>query len=75
LVFEYDDDGIRTCLGQGSFGKVYVAYDRITMKKFAVKEISIRFPSYKEDLENEIRILSRLNHKNSTSNEKTKTFQ
>jgi len=31
LVFEYDDDGIRTCLGQGSFGKVYVAYDRITM--------------------------------------------
>lgn len=67
LEFEYDEDGVRTCLGQGSFGKVYVAYDRITMKKFAVKEISIRFPSYKEDLENEIKILSILNHKNIVS--------
>ncbi len=45
---------------------MYVAQDRITWKKFAVKEIPMRNPDYTEYLENEIKILSTLNHKNSS---------
>ncbi len=66
LEFECDQQGQRIALGQGTYGKVYVAQDRITWKKFAVKEIPMRNPEYTEDLENEIKILSTLNHKNSS---------
>jgi serine/threonine protein kinase len=65
LEFDRDQQGQRIALGQGFFGKVYVAQDRITYKKFAVKEIRMRNPAYTEVLENEIKILSSLNHKNS----------
>ncbi len=67
LEFEFDQQAQRIALGQGTYGKVYVAQDRITWKKFAVKEIPMRNPNYTEDLENEIKILSTLNHKNSSS--------
>ncbi len=66
LEFDRDQQGQRIALGQGQYGKVYVAQDRITWKKFAVKEIPMRNPAYTEDLENEIKILSTLNHKNSS---------
>jgi serine/threonine protein kinase len=52
-------------LGQGTYGKVYVAHDRYTWKKFAVKEIPMRNPVFTDVLENEIKILSTLSHKNS----------
>ncbi|CAF0727583.1 unnamed protein product [Rotaria sordida] len=67
LEFDRDQNGQRIALGQGTYGKVYRAQDRITWKKFAVKEIPMRNPSYTEVLENEIKILSTLNHKNIVS--------
>ncbi|CAF1581908.1 unnamed protein product [Adineta steineri] len=67
LEFDRDQQGQRIALGQGTYGKVYVAEDKITFKKFAVKEIPVRNPGYTEVLENEIKILSTLNHKNIVS--------
>ncbi|CAM4785220.1 unnamed protein product [Rotaria magnacalcarata] len=67
LEFDLDQRGQRIALGQGTYGKVYLAKDHITYKKFAVKEIPMRNPSYTEVLENEIKILSTLNHKNIVS--------
>ncbi|CAF2127693.1 unnamed protein product [Rotaria magnacalcarata] len=64
LVFDRDPHEQRTALGQGTYGKVYVAHDRYTWKKFAVKEIPMRNPVYTDVLENEIKILSTLSHKN-----------
>ncbi|CAF3618392.1 unnamed protein product [Rotaria sp. Silwood1] len=64
LTFDRDLHEQRTALGQGTYGKVYVAHDRYTMKKFAVKEIPMRNPVYTDVLENEIKILSTLSHKN-----------
>ncbi|CAF3198590.1 unnamed protein product [Rotaria sp. Silwood2] len=64
LVFDRDPHEQRTALGQGTYGKVYVAHDRYTMKKFAVKEIPMRNPVYTDVLENEIKILSTLSHRN-----------
>ncbi|CAF1521899.1 unnamed protein product [Adineta ricciae] len=64
LVFDRDPHEQRTALGQGTYGKVYVAHDRNTWKKFAVKEIPMRNPVYTDVLENEIKILSTLSHKN-----------
>ncbi len=65
LVFDRDPHEQRTALGHGTYGKVYVAHDRYTWKKFAVKEIPMRNPVYTDVLENEIKILSTLSHKNS----------
>jgi hypothetical protein len=65
LEFDRDQQGQRIALGQGTYGKVYAAQDPITWKKFAVKEIPMRNPVYTENVENEIKILSLLNHKNS----------
>ncbi|UJR22105.1 hypothetical protein I4U23_025170 [Adineta vaga] len=64
FVFDRDPHEQRTALGQGTYGKVYVAHDRFTWKKFAVKEIPMRNPVYTDVLENEIKILSTLSHKN-----------
>jgi len=64
LTFDRDQQEQRTALGQGTYGRVYVAHDRLTMKKFAVKEIPMRNPVYTDVLENEIKILSTLNHRN-----------
>ncbi|CAF1401567.1 unnamed protein product, partial [Rotaria sordida] len=64
LEFDRDQQGQRISLGQGAYGKVYLAQDRITSKKFAVKEIPMRNPSHTEVVENEIKTLSTLNHKN-----------
>ena len=66
LEFVRDQQGQRIALGQGTYGKVYLAQDRIRWKKYAVKEIPMRNPSYKADLENEIKNLARLKHKNSS---------
>ncbi|CAF4099468.1 unnamed protein product, partial [Rotaria sp. Silwood2] len=67
VEFDRDQHGQRIALGQGTYGKVYLAHDRITWQAFAVKEIPMRNPSYTEALENEIKILSTLNHKNIVS--------
>ncbi|CAF1245691.1 unnamed protein product [Adineta steineri] len=64
LVFDRDPHEQRTALGQGTYGKVYVAHDRYTWKKFAVKEIPMRNPVFTDVLENEIKILSTLSHRN-----------
>ena len=66
MEFDRDQQGQRIALGQGTFGKVYLAHDRVKYKKYAVKEIPMRNPSYKADLENEIKNLARLKHKNSS---------
>ncbi|UJR26998.1 hypothetical protein I4U23_008305 [Adineta vaga] len=67
--FEFDrgEYGQRLALGDGKYGKVYLAQDTYSGKKFAVKEIPMRNPNYTEVLENEIKILSTLNHKNIVS--------
>ncbi|CAF4592052.1 unnamed protein product [Rotaria sp. Silwood1] len=64
LAFDCDQHGQRIALGQGRYGKVYVAQDRTQGKKFAVKEIPMRDPSYTEIVENEVKILATLKHKN-----------
>lgn len=57
-------------IGEGSYGKVYQAFDEEVGQLIAVKEIDIRKISYKmvdskiSSFEQEIKILSRLNHKN-----------
>jgi serine/threonine protein kinase len=61
-----DEYSQRLSIGQGTFGKVYVAQDQISSRKFAVKEIPMRNPSHTNILENEIKILSILHHKNSS---------
>ncbi len=66
MVFDRDPHEQRTALGHGTYGKVYVAHDRYTWKKFAVKEIPMRNPVFTDVLENEIKILSTLNHRNSS---------
>lgn len=66
LVFDRDPHEQRTALGHGTYGKVYVAHDRNTWKKFAVKEIPMRNPVFTDVLENEIKILSTLSHRNSS---------
>jgi serine/threonine protein kinase len=67
LVFDRDSHEQRTALGQGTYGKVYVAHDSETLKKYAVKEIPMRNPVFTDALENEIKILATLSHKNSSS--------
>ena len=40
--YELDDRGERVVLGQGSFGTVYSALEKTTLKKMAIKEIVIK---------------------------------
>lgn len=58
-------------LGQGGFGKVYLAEENSTKQQYAIKYIDITFFMTKADLVKEIfresRILSVLQHKNIVS--------
>lgn len=40
--YELDSRGERVVLGQGSFGTVYSALEKTTLKKMAVKEIVMK---------------------------------
>ncbi len=40
--YELDNRGERVVLGQGSFGTVYSALEKSTLKKMAVKEIVMK---------------------------------
>lgn len=51
---------LASVLGEGSFGKVYRAFDRALKRDVAVKEFAGRDPSFKTEME----ILSRLQHPN-----------
>lgn len=66
LEFALNSYGERVTLGRGTFGCVYLAKDRRTRQKFAVKEIPMRCPAYTEILQNEVQISSTLHHKNSS---------
>ena len=68
LVFDRDQHEERTVLGHGTYGKVYAAYDRFTWKKFALKEIPLHNSVFNDFLENEIKLLSTLSHRNSSFN-------
>ena len=56
------------CLGQGSYGKVYIALDMITNQQVALKQMDIRNFKNDEYLKNqlvsEVQIMKRLNHRN-----------
>lgn len=56
------------CLGQGSYGKVYVALDLTTKEQVALKQMDIRNFKNDEYLKNqlisEVQIMKRLNHPN-----------
>ncbi|CAF0791592.1 unnamed protein product [Adineta ricciae] len=67
LEFDRGEFGQRLVLGDGKYGRVYLARDRKGGEKVAVKEIQMRNSNYTEVLENEIKILSTLNHKNIVS--------
>jgi NIMA (never in mitosis gene a)-related kinase len=49
-------------IGKGGFGKVYRVIDISSLKEYALKEIEIS-PNNREQVENEIRLLSQLRHK------------
>ncbi|KAA6342160.1 MAG: putative NEK protein kinase [Streblomastix strix] len=55
-------------LGKGSYGSVYEVKRNVDGKKYAMKEINLKFLSMKEEEEslNEIRILASFRHQNIT---------
>ncbi|CAF1221343.1 unnamed protein product, partial [Didymodactylos carnosus] len=67
LEFEKDQYGNRISLGQGTYGRVFKAEDTDSLMKYAVKEISMRYPGYVDVLQNEIKILSSLKHRHIVS--------
>ncbi|EDV25070.1 uncharacterized protein TRIADDRAFT_10277, partial [Trichoplax adhaerens] len=66
LEFEYelDDLGNRIVLGRGSFGTVFAGRNMLTKTKLAIKEIPIKVATNVEPLQEEIRLHSKISHKN-----------
>ena len=62
-----DDLTLIKCLGKGAFGEVYLTSKQGTQEKFATKKIDKKFaqnPKAKKYIDNEIKILNEVNHKN-----------
>ncbi|CAH8466325.1 unnamed protein product [Dicrocoelium dendriticum] len=63
IEFEYENEK-REILGKGAFGTVYVGRDLATQRKIAIKELSFTEPAQHQQMLEEIRLHSRLNHEN-----------
>ena len=64
---QIDDFSLGKCIGQGSFGEVYLTTRKGYNKLYATKKVSkqkIELPSIKKHFIDEIEILKTLNHKN-----------
>ena len=62
-----DDLTLLKCLGKGAFGEVYLTSKQGTQEKFATKKIDKKFaqnPKAKKYIDNEIKILQEIDHKN-----------
>ncbi|XP_055338970.1 mitogen-activated protein kinase kinase kinase 15-like [Paramacrobiotus metropolitanus] len=62
--YEYDKNGQRVLLGSGTFGRVYAAKNANTQVKMAVKEIRVTNDAAVQLLHDEIKLHSKLHHKN-----------
>ena len=66
-MLKIEDFVIIKCLGRGTFGEVYLSSKKGKTGNFAIKKIDRSIadnPNFKKYFENEIRILSHLNHPN-----------
>ena len=73
---QVDDIILTKCLGKGSFGEVYLSTKKGRKEYFATKKIdrkTVDKPSLKKYFDNEINILSSLNHPNIVKLEGVKT--
>ena len=69
-MFEIDDYiySSNNTLGRGSFSTVYLGENIINQEKIAIKKISLeKYKSIAIDIQNEIKILQKLNHPNIVS--------
>ena len=64
---QIDDFSLGKCIGQGSFGEVYLTSKQGSQEKFATKKIDKKYaanPKAKKYIDNEIKILKEIDHPN-----------